>query len=343
MNLAIWSRFARALALSRMPNYLIAFVNGRCNMKCDFCCDAAMSIRRAPEMTPGQWGRAVSGADGLLHVTITGGEPFLRKDLTEVILAIAESSGVRRISINTNGFFTERIESVVSSLLSDPRFDELRLSISLDGHEGVHDAVRNSPGSYRAALATIDAMNPLREGHPSFTLRVASVLQPDNEQDLEQFLDDTKSWPIDYHEVILVRDVPVEVQLRVVETYARLTERQLERASSRFKSKIDWRIERRLRNDILDHVHGRKNGTRCLAGGRLVEVLSDGVVRGCEIGKMWEHSVIGNVANGDRLVDIVKSGAAAEFRQLARDCTCTFECANMCSGLFQPTTWGRYL
>ena len=346
MNLAIWTRFAKSLALRRMPNYLIAFVNGRCNMKCDFCCDAALSIRQAPEMSPEQWGQAVSGANGLLHVTITGGEPFLRKDLTEVILAMARSSGVRRISINTNGFFTDRIESVMGSLLRTSCFDELRLSISLDGHEQVHDAVRNSPGAYAAAMRTIDAVNPLREASSSFTLRVASVLQPDNETDLEQFLDDTESWPVDFHEVILVRDVPKEVQLGLAETYARLTARQLERASSRFRDKVDWRIERRLRRDILDHLHDRKNRTRCLAGGRLVEVLSDGVVRGCEMGKMWDHSIIGNVgdvSNGARLVDIVKTSEADTFRKLARDCTCTFECANMCSGLFQPTTWAKYI
>jgi MoaA/NifB/PqqE/SkfB family radical SAM enzyme len=345
MNLSIWARFAKSLALRRMPNYLIAFVNGRCNMKCDFCCGAALSIRRAPEMSPEQWGRAVSGADGLLHVTITGGEPFLRKDLTDVILAITQSSGVRRLSINTNGFLTDRIQSVIASLLDGGQFDELRLSISLDGHEQVHDAVRNSPGAFAAAMRTIEACNPLREAHPSFTLRLASVLQPDNKEDLEQFLDDTQSWAVDFHEVILLRDVPIEVQRDLADTYARLTATQLDRASPRFRGKIDWRIERRLRSDILDHVHGRKNGKRCLAGSRLVEVLSDGVVRGCEIGKMWDHSVIGNVGDvsgGRRLVDIVKTNEADDFRKLARDCTCTFECANMCSGLFQPTTWGNY-
>ncbi len=63
------------------------------------------------------------------------------------------------------------------------------------------------------------------------------------------------------------------------------------------------------------------------------------------MGKMWDHSVIGNVgdvAGGTRLVDIVKTNEADAFRKLARDCTCTFECANMCSGLFQPSTWGKY-
>jgi MoaA/NifB/PqqE/SkfB family radical SAM enzyme len=346
MNLAIWTRFAKSLALGRMPNYLIAFVNGRCNMKCDFCCDAAISIRKAPEMSPAQWGKAVSGADGLLHVTITGGEPFLRKDLTDVILAMRESCGVRRISINTNGSLTDRIEPVLSSLLRSSNFDELRLSISLDGHEQVHDAVRNSPGSYASAMETIKAVNPLREAFPSFTLRVASVLQPGNESDLENFLDDTESWDVDFHEVILLRDVPIEVQRGLADTYARLTARQLDRASARFRGKVDWRIERRLRRDILDHVHGRKNRTKCLAGGRLVEVLSDGVVRGCEIGKMWDHSIIGNVGDvsgGARLVDIVKAQEAKEFREKARACTCTFECANMCSGLFQPTTWAKYV
>jgi MoaA/NifB/PqqE/SkfB family radical SAM enzyme len=331
------------MALGRMPNYVIAFVNGRCNMLCDFCCDAAMSIRKAPEMSVEQWQHALDGADALIHLTFTGGEPFLRKDLESLILCVVESNGVPRMSINTNAYFTDRIESTMQSLL--PKLDgrEICLSISLDGPPEIHDTVRQCKGAFAAARRTIDAVSPIRDQFPGFTLRVSSVLHPGNVEFLESFLDETDKWPVDFHELILVRDVTREVQMQLADTYERLTARQLERASDRYSGNADWRIDRLMRNDILDRVHDRGKATPCLAGGRMVEVLSDGTVRGCEVGKMWDHSVMGNVSEGKRLVDIVASPEAKAFREKARRCTCTFECSTSCNIVFTPTRWPQLI
>ncbi len=335
---------AKALMLNRMPNYVIAFVTGRCNMQCSFCCYAARTTRESPEMTPQQWAHAVSGTDALLHLTITGGEPFLRQDLQEIILSMVDSCGVPRLSINTNGFYTDRIRSTVDSLMKKLRGIELCLSISLDGPETFHDKVRGCPGAFAAARKTIDEVGYIRNEYPNFSLRVSSLLQPNNEKILDDFLDNTDSWPVDFHEIILVRDVPEKVQQGLAETYARLTKRQLERASLRYSKSIDWRIGRVLREDILERIYDSKDPSPCLAGGRMVELLSDGTVRGCEVGKMWDYSIIGNVAaSGMRLVDIVKSEKAAVFRKRASTCQCTFECASSCTTVFRPLRWARLI
>ena len=59
-----------------------------------------------------------------------------------------------------------------------------------------------------------------------------------------------------------------------------------------------------------------------LAGGRFVEIFPDGIVRGCEVEKLWHVSKIGAVSgNGLDIVDIVMSKQAKEFQKIAKKCT----------------------
>lgn len=339
LSAAVWTRLARALALGRKPNYVLAFVTGRCDMGCGFCCCASRSARGNEEMTPAHWGRALSGADALIHLSITGGEPFLREDLVEVIAAMVDSCGVPRVSINTNGLLTDRIVAVVEALTERLDGVELCLCVSLDGPERVHDEVRGRPGSFAAARRTIDRVSGLRDERTGFSVRVASLLQPGNADSLEAFLDEAESWPVDFHEVILVRDTPIGVQEALADVYARLTLRQIDRAAPRYRRGLEWRVFRMVRRSVLDYVRERKAGP-CPAGGRMVEVLPDGRVLGCELEKMWGRSGIGDVReSGMRLVDVVRSDGAAAFRELAGECECAFECAAACSAVFRPSRW----
>ena len=54
---------------------------------------------------------------------------------------------------------------------------------------------------YQKALETIDEIKYLRE-KPNFFLKLASVLTKDNKYFMEDFLNQTSKWSIDFHELI---------------------------------------------------------------------------------------------------------------------------------------------
>ena len=81
----IANRVFKSLVFGQVPNYAIVYVDGRCNMHCDFCCYAAMDARNTSNITPASWGKIFKRAKSLLHLTITGGEPFVRKDLFAIL------------------------------------------------------------------------------------------------------------------------------------------------------------------------------------------------------------------------------------------------------------------
>ena len=335
----IATRIFKSIFFNQVPNYSIIYIDGRCNMLCSFCCHAAMDARKTPIMSAEKWGKIFKRAKSLLHLTVTGGEPFVRKDFVEIIDNIIQSSGVPRVSINTNGFYTERIKKFIPELIKKHKNTEFTLSISVDGPEDIHDKVRNFKGAFKQLLETIEIMKAYRE-ESNFFLKLSSVLTKDNKDYLENFMNETSSWPVDFHELILVRDVPVKEQLEIKETYEKLCKIQNDRVSKHWKKSFNGKVFEKIYLETIKRIDNNKVHSPCLAGGRLVEIFPDGVVRGCEIKKLWDISNVGNLKETDLdIVDIIQSTKAKEFRKIAKKCTCTFECASAINTIYNPKHW----
>ena len=339
----IAARVFKSIFLKQIPNYAVIYIDGRCNMHCGFCCHAAMDARKTPIMPAEKWGSIFRKAQSLLHLTVTGGEPFIRKDFVEIIDKIISSCGVPRVSIKTNGFYTERIKNFIPKLIDKHRNTEFTLSISLDGPEEMHDKVRNFKGGYKQVLETIEIMNVYRN-QPNFFLRLASVLTKDNRHILQKLFEQTSSWPIDFHELILVRDVPVNEQLELKSDYEKLSKKQHERSSKSWRKSFNGKLFEKIYLETIKRIDSDKVYSPCLAGGRFVEIFPDGIVRGCEVEKLWDVSKIGTVnENNLDIVDVVKSNEAKKFQKIAKKCTCTFECANAINTVYDPKHWASLL
>ena len=180
--------------------------------------------------------------------------------------------------------------------------------------------------------------------YPNFFLRLASVITQDNKHVLEQLFDETASWPIDFHELILLRDVPAKEQLALKKDYERLSKIQHKRTSKNWQRSFNGRLFEKIHLETVKRIDSDKVYSPCKAGGRFVEVLPDGIVRGCEVEKLWDVSNIGSVNNTNLdIVDIVKSAKAKEFQKIAKNCTCTFECANAINTVYDPKHWPSLL
>jgi MoaA/NifB/PqqE/SkfB family radical SAM enzyme len=85
--------------LTGRPTSLTLEITKRCNATCDFCPYwEADEIEEVKDWTP-----AIRYFQPL-HVSITGGEPFLRKDLLDIVRQVKGVSGYRYIGLYTNGW-----------------------------------------------------------------------------------------------------------------------------------------------------------------------------------------------------------------------------------------------
>jgi len=123
-------------------------VTGRCNSRCITCNIWRTRPDPAMEIGLGEIGRITRSRAylGAGSVVLTGGEPFLRKDLPEIMELLSRSSNAE-ISVVTNGLVPERISSVVEEIRErGARID--KIALSLNGKPETHDLTRGVKGGY---------------------------------------------------------------------------------------------------------------------------------------------------------------------------------------------------
>ncbi|MCL4498893.1 MAG: radical SAM protein [Chloroflexi bacterium] len=141
-------------------------VTYRCNSRCQMC-----NIWRKPptrEHPPEAYYRL---PESLRYVNLSGGEPFLRDDLVEIVRVVTERCHRPRIQISSNGLLPERIERQVRAILTETRAD-LNVGVSIDGIGDTHDQIRGVPGGFERAVETLRRVwaAGLRDGGINFTI-----------------------------------------------------------------------------------------------------------------------------------------------------------------------------
>lgn len=147
-----------------------------CNFSCPFCAFSAELNQHRDELTLEEFDRIARGLGPVLVLHVGGGEPFVRRDLAEVIHTFWRHGDVRRVEIPTNGWDAGRIVKQVDHLLDLCPGLRLNVRVSLDGVAEAHDAARARPGSYRDAVDTVTALGDLARHRPGLSTGVCQTL-----------------------------------------------------------------------------------------------------------------------------------------------------------------------
>lgn len=101
------------------------------------------------------------------NIGVTGGEPTLRKDLSEIFEVIAKKSSVNSASMITNAIIEKQVKQNVHAAAEICARHEVGFSVmvSLDGIGPIHDTVRGRQGNFETAIACIEDFR--RSGIPT--------------------------------------------------------------------------------------------------------------------------------------------------------------------------------
>ena len=93
--------------LGREMDYLRISLTDKCNLNCVYCKGGSEHTK---ELSCGQIIKIVKAfaCCGIRKVRLTGGEPLLRSDITEIIESIKEIDGIEKIVLTTNGVFLKK-------------------------------------------------------------------------------------------------------------------------------------------------------------------------------------------------------------------------------------------
>lgn len=111
--------------------YLRVSVTQRCNLNCVYCGKDDCS-KKAEELSPDKYFKIVKAFSkcGIKKVRITGGEPLVRSDITEIISLIRTIPEIEKISLTTNGVYLKKYARELKSAGLDS------VNISLDSTDG---------------------------------------------------------------------------------------------------------------------------------------------------------------------------------------------------------------
>jgi len=165
------------------PTYLIYQITQRCNGKCIMCNIWDKEFKKEVEINDISKAFSDRLFDNLKWIVLTGGEPFLRNDLVEIIKILNKLPHLKWITINTNGFLTKKIISNVKDILKILRADiTLSLTVSVHGIGMIHNHITRTPLAYNKATNTLKALKKIK--NKKFHLQILSVITKYNSEKL---------------------------------------------------------------------------------------------------------------------------------------------------------------
>ncbi|AYL94669.1 GTP 3',8-cyclase MoaA [Mucilaginibacter celer] len=174
----------------RPITYLRLAVTDKCNLRCFYCMpeEGLDWLSRAELMSYEEMLRVcrVMVNMGIGKIRITGGEPFVRKDIMQLLTAIAGLDGLNELNITTNG------------VLTAPYVPELKkigvrsVNLSLDTLDANRFFTITRRDEFSNVIAAMEAML-----HHDMEVKInAVVMDGKNTQDILPLVELTKNLPV---------------------------------------------------------------------------------------------------------------------------------------------------
>ncbi len=142
-------------------------VTYRCNARCTMC-----NRYKAPSLPDEEISLdTIKKLPRMYFTNITGGEPFIRTDLKEIVRELYNKSD--RIVISTNGFFTDRIIDLAKE------FPQVGIRISIEGLEQTNNEIRGLNNGFQRGYTTLKKLREMGMKDVGFGMTVQDRNAPD--------------------------------------------------------------------------------------------------------------------------------------------------------------------
>lgn len=148
-------------------------VTYRCNARCTMCNRYKAPSKPDEEISI----ETIKKLPKMYFTNITGGEPFIREDLADIVRELYKKSD--RIVISTNGFFTDRIIKLCEE------FPNIGIRISIEGLEQTNNEIRGLNDGFNKGYSTLKKLVEMKHPDVGFGMTV----QDKNAKDLVALYD----------------------------------------------------------------------------------------------------------------------------------------------------------
>lgn len=344
-ELRAFCRYTLGKYFAKKPAILTLFVTNLCNARCQHCFYWQNLEKEKKELSLAELERLSRDLGHLELLLISGGEPFLRKDLSKIIEIFWRNNGLKTVSLVTNGLLPEKITKEVEKILKISPHLLVIVPISLDGTKEIHDQIRGVKGAFEKVQETSRQLFKLKKKYQNLRIRFTATVFNLNYQNLFKLIDQMprlfpeseECWALSLN---LVRGKPRNPDLKLPPV-AKL-KKLFAYKTEKFKEKRSWAtklFERIIFAAQMKILEEKKQIVPCEAGRLLTVVYEDWAVGHCEllppIGSLKEKS----------FKEIWQSKKAKELREkiIKKKCFCTHECALFPSLIAYPFGWFKLI
>ena len=339
----------RAIFKYGKPVQIIQYVTSRCNLRCDHCFYKETLDKRDPGELPVKILVDSAKQSGpLLWYSLAGGEPFLRKDFSEIVNGVKKESNPQIISLPTNGWYTERTFLSTLKILQELKTGLFVIFFSLDGFGKSHDKIRGE-NSFKKLCQTFSKLKKLSKIYPRLHLNLVITVQNYNKHLfpglIKELYDEFDPTSISinlfrHHEINAKKIDPeiIDAYEKAFKEYDKLRVNKSYGIFGNFLLKAKEKVQKDL---ILKVSKNNEFVTKCTAGNISYVGMEDGTLKPCEI----LSNKIGNFVNKNDMNSLYNSQDAKELRKFITKtkCKCTYECAMTTNTLFNGNMFLKLL
>lgn len=280
-------------------------VTYRCNARCHMCNTWQFPTSEKEEIGTETLKRLPS----LDFCNITGGEPFLRDDIEEIVSVVRAKA--KRVVISTNGFFTDRVLSVAR------RNPEIGVRISIEGLPSANDELRGIKDGFDHGLRTLLELRRMGLKDIGFGITVSDR----NARDMIELFHLAKSMDLEFATAVVHNseyfhkyDNSIKKKEEVIGSFKELIVELLKstKPKSWFRAYFNW--------GLINFIEDRLRLLPCEAGIENFFVDPLGAIYPCNglERSVWSKSM-GNL-NERPFEEIWNGEAAGEVREMVRKC-----------------------
>lgn len=181
-------KFQRATGIGKkLPmNYCIS-VSYNCPSKCKTC---NVWKKKANDLTLEEWGKVFDSLGKSPYwITFSGGEPFMRPDIVELVTLFYKKCSPKIINIPSNGILWQNVTTKAPQIAKNCPNAEVVINLSLDQFGDKHNEIRGVPKNWELAMKTWNGLKEAKkkDNIKNLTLGIHSVISNFNVKDFPKF------------------------------------------------------------------------------------------------------------------------------------------------------------
>lgn len=282
-------------------------VTYRCPMRCKMCNIWDNPTEKSEEFKPEM---LLKLPNNLNAVNITGGEPFVREDIEEIVKTLLTKT--KRIVFSTSGFFSDRIIKMAK------KYPQVGYRISIEGLSCKNDELRGRIGGFDKGLSTLLELRRMGIKDIGFGITVSN----NNSEDMLNLYELNKNLNMEFatasfHNSFYFHkyDNQITNKEKVCSDFDELIQRLMKEKHPKSWFRAFFNL------GLINYIHGGKRMLPCEAGSENFFIDPFGNVLPCNgMEKSCWFDSMGNLNDVSDFKEIWESDKAIEVRNKVANC-----------------------